>query len=159
MDPLARHQDATWTLTGLAEAARGVLSQAPHPPKDERVTPFPDERTLRWYRSLGLLDPPGGSRGREGVYTWRHLLQAVAVKLLQGEGHTLAQIQKALVGAETAALEHRVRTALGLRRDARPLRAFLTTELAPGVLVTLDPNLVADPDGLLARLATTLAGT
>ena len=99
--------------------------------------------------------------GREAVYGYRHLLQAVVTRLLQTEGQSLAQAQRALAGQTTAVLEHAVLEALGapaaenlpspkvVPPSARPL---LTRELAPGVLVTIDPRLVADPDELLTRL-------
>lgn len=157
MTALETYRDAALTLPGLVATARDVLSQVAAAPADERVTPIPDERTLRWYRSLGLLDAPVRQRGREGVYGYRHVLQAVCVKAMQIEGHTLAQIQKALRGATTPALEARAHAALGLPAPAVPevpgAASLRILQLAPGVTVSVDPGLVADPDALLAMLA------
>lgn len=162
MAALETYRDAALTLPGLVASARDVLSQVAAAPADERVTPFPDERTLRWYRSLGLLDAPARQRGREGVYGYRHLLQAVCVKAMQIEGYTLAQIQKALRGATTPALEARAYGALGVAApevavpEVPAASSLKILQIAPGVVVSVDPGLVADPDALLALLARSL---
>ncbi len=113
------------------------------------MTLFPDERTLRYYRSLGLLDPPLRQNGREGVYGFRHLLQACAVKVLQADGLTLAQVRRQLAGASTLSIESIVEGA----SVEGPRRSLLTRELRPGVVVTVDPARVPDPEQLLARIA------
>ena len=53
-------------------------------------------RTLRYYRTTGLLDAPaeGGGKG----YGERHFLQACAVRVLQAEGLPLSRIQSLLFG-------------------------------------------------------------
>lgn len=53
-------------------------------------------RTLRYYRTTGLLDAPteGGGSG----YGERHFLQACAVRVLQAEGLPLSRIQSLLFG-------------------------------------------------------------
>jgi DNA-binding transcriptional MerR regulator len=59
----------------------------------------PNERLVRWYVTVGLVDPPLSRRGRVAQYGRRHLLQLVAVKRRQAEGHSLAEIQAELAGA------------------------------------------------------------
>ena len=51
-------------------------------------------RNIRYYRTLGLLDPPevGGGFGE------RHRLQLVAIRLLQAQGLPLSRIQQLLFG-------------------------------------------------------------
>jgi DNA-binding transcriptional MerR regulator len=58
----------------------------------ERMT----ERNIRYYRTLGLLDPPqvGGGRG----YGEKHLLQLKGVRLLQAQGLPLSRIRELLFG-------------------------------------------------------------
>src|SRR5882757_8579151 len=53
-------------------------------------------RTLRYYRTVGLLDPPasGGGSG----YGERHFLQVAAVRLLQAQGLPQSRIQALLFG-------------------------------------------------------------
>ncbi len=75
-----------------------------------RVRDVPNERLVRWYVTVGLVDPPLSRRGRVARYGRRHLLQLVAVKRRQAEGRSLAEIQAELAGAtdETLAAAARV---------------------------------------------------
>jgi DNA-binding transcriptional MerR regulator len=70
-----------------------------------RVREVPDVRTIRWYTSIGLLDRPTAMRGRTALYSRRHLAQLVAVKRLQADGLTLAEVQRRLIGVPDTALE------------------------------------------------------
>ncbi|MEU7876913.1 MerR family transcriptional regulator [Microbispora bryophytorum] len=70
-----------------------------------RVRELPNERLIRWYTTIGLLDPPLGRRGRVALYGRRHLLQLVAVKRRQAEGLSIAAIQAELTGATDAMLQ------------------------------------------------------
>ncbi|MFG1944658.1 helix-turn-helix domain-containing protein [Nonomuraea sp. NPDC048826] len=94
----------TWTIGELAERAADAL-RAHAQPLNGRVREVPGERLIRWYTTIGLVDPPLTRRGRIARYGRRHLLQLVAVKRLQAEGMSIADIQAALTGAEDAALE------------------------------------------------------
>lgn len=60
-------------------------------------------RTLRYYRTLGLLDAPteGGGTG----YGQHHFLQAAAVRVLQGHGLPLTRIQALLFARSDAELQ------------------------------------------------------
>src|SRR6266436_5806208 len=53
-------------------------------------------RNIRYYRALGLLDPPliGGGQG----FGEKHRLQLVAIRLLQAQGLPLNRIQELLFG-------------------------------------------------------------
>src|ERR1700709_1074887 len=87
------------TIGELAATAAAAVAAADVRGADRRVTDLPDERTIRWYSTIGLLDRPSGSRGRTSLYGERHVLQLVAIKRRQAEGRTLAEIQTELVGA------------------------------------------------------------
>lgn len=150
---------AEYSLERLAEALASLLASAPSA-ADGRVSALPDARTLRYYQSTGLMDRPLRYDGRVALYGHRHLLQAAAVKLLQAQGYSLAQVQGALAGASTEALQAAVQEAAGQPAPLpapptapRPLRA---AQLAPGVTVLVDPSLVSDPEGLFALLSQTL---
>lgn len=93
----------TWTIGELAEhAARALRADAQ--PVNGRVRDVPGERLIRWYTTIGLVDPPLTRRGRIARYGRRHLLQLVAVKRMQAAGHSIAEIQAALAGATNATL-------------------------------------------------------
>jgi DNA-binding transcriptional MerR regulator len=110
-----------WTILELAELAADALAAAqPTGASAEagaapvrangRVRDVPNERLVRWYVTVGLVDPPLSRRGRVAQYGRRHLLQLVAVKRRQAEGRSLAEIQAELAGAtdETLAAVARV---------------------------------------------------
>ncbi|MFF4614451.1 MerR family transcriptional regulator [Nonomuraea jabiensis] len=101
-----------WTIGELAERAALALraSSDGAPALNGRVRDVPGERLIRWYTTIGLVDPPLTRRGRVAQYGRRHLLQLVAVKRLQAAGHSIAEIQTALAGATDRMLE----TAAGL---------------------------------------------
>lgn len=156
---LQRQRETRFDLTGLCAAAADLLD--PVGPDDQRVRAVPDARTVRYYQSIGLVDRPDRD-GREAVYGWRHLLQVVAVKRLQVRGEPLARIQAALVGVSTEALEAALEMATEedamLRRDleesqGKPVTGFLTRELAPGVLVVIDPSRIHNPEAVLQAMS------
>lgn len=177
MDPLLTgYRTSEHVLASLVAAAAAVLAATGRVVGDERVTSAPDARTIRYYQQLGVVDRPLRHDGREAVYGYRHLLQAVATKLLQAEGYSLAQVQRALAGRSTGALELAVAEALSVTTEPTPpvvaepapptygdapdpSPTLLTRELAPGVLVTLDPRRVSDPEALLARIRRALSPT
>ena len=107
----------SWTIAELAELAAEKLAAADsaEPPSgaaraNGRVRDVPNERLVRWYVTVGLVDPPLSRRGRVARYGRRHLLQLVAIKRRQAEGRSLAEIQAELTGAtdETLATVARV---------------------------------------------------
>ncbi|MFI6907488.1 helix-turn-helix domain-containing protein [Nonomuraea sp. NPDC050394] len=94
----------TWTIGELAERAADALRPGLQR-ANGRIREVPGERLIRWYTTIGLVDPPLTRRGRLAQYGRRHLLQVVAVKRLQAEGHSIAEIQTRLTGATDAMLE------------------------------------------------------
>jgi hypothetical protein len=112
--------DELWTLVELAELAAEALATPGTVDPDGsdgsdgpdrgpvrangRVRDVPNERLIRWYGTVGLVDPPLSRRGRVARYGRRHLLQLVAVKRRQVEGKSLAEIQAELAGATDEAL-------------------------------------------------------
>jgi DNA-binding transcriptional MerR regulator len=95
--------EVTWTITELAERAAELLAASPAQ-ANGRVRDVPNERLIRWYVTVGLVDPPLSRKGRVARYGQRHLLQLLAVKRRQAEGRTLAEIQQELTGATDKAL-------------------------------------------------------
>jgi hypothetical protein len=95
--------DGAWAISELAELAGAALADDPVR-VNGRVRELPNERLIRWYTTIGLLDPPLARRGRTALYGPRHLLQLVAVKRRQAAGLAIAQIQAELTGATDAML-------------------------------------------------------
>lgn len=93
-----------WTLAELAERVAGALSSGYDGQLNRRVTEVPDIRAIRYYTTLGLLDRPAEMRGRTALYGPRHLWQLVAIKRLQADGRSLAEIQMELTAAPDATL-------------------------------------------------------
>jgi hypothetical protein len=95
--------NALRTLPELVAAVTAAMTDWPAQDNGQ-VRAVPDERTLRWYGTLGLLDRPLSWRGRTALYGERHRLQALAIKRLQLAGWPIASIQQRLLGADDAAL-------------------------------------------------------
>ncbi|MGI5499659.1 MerR family transcriptional regulator [Lentzea sp. CA-135723] len=93
-----------WTLDELLDRVSAALTAEYSGAPNGRVRDVPDRRAVRWYATTGLVDRPSAMRGRTALYEKRHLLQLVAVKRLQSEGRTLADIQAELTGATEATL-------------------------------------------------------
>ena len=91
IDELVRRVGRTLVQAGVRQT-NGQVSEAP------------TERTLRYYRTRGLLDPPAGHRGRIALYAPRHVLQVLAIKRLQAAEVPLHEIQQRLVGRADAEL-------------------------------------------------------
>jgi len=82
-----------WTLPELVNEAAQRIAALPQPTNGQ-IRAVPDERTIRYYATLGLLDRPVATRGRTALYDRRHLAQVVAIKRLQAIGRSLAEIQE-----------------------------------------------------------------
>lgn len=96
---------AEWTQEELVARAAAALAGPAYPgAPNGRVRDVPDRRTVRWYTTIGLVDRPAATRGRTALYGPRHLLQIVAIKRLQAQGRSIAEIQAELIGATNATL-------------------------------------------------------
>ena len=62
-------------------------------PRNGQIRAIPDDRTVRYYATIGLLDRPAAMRGRTALYGPRHVAQVVAIKRLQAMGRSLSEIQ------------------------------------------------------------------
>jgi len=85
--------DALWTLPELVAEVAARIAALPAP-KNGQVRAVPDERTIRYYVTLGLLDRPSAMRGRTALYGAKHVAQVVAIKRLQVGGRSLTEIQQ-----------------------------------------------------------------
>lgn len=90
------------TIDELAAQSAVLLSDVDQ--ASGRVSEVPSRRTIRYYAQHGLLDKPVKFEGRTALYGNRHLLQLVAIKRLQAQGETLADIQSRTAGATNGTL-------------------------------------------------------
>jgi len=166
--PLPDLRTRTFALPALAAEVSLWCAALPHRATDDRVAATADERTLRYYQSIALLDRPLRYDGRLAIYGYRHLLQALAAKVLQAQGFSLAQVQRALSGATDELLEASVLEALegGEPRAASPPPPeppkagvpvpWPTFGVAEGVVLTIDPTVHADPEAIARLVAAAL---
>jgi DNA-binding transcriptional MerR regulator len=103
---------APWSLRDLAALAGAILEASGIFPLNVSARARPSERTIRFYVAQGLVSPPEG-RGTAATYTYRHLLQVLAIKLRQMEGATLGTITRDLGDQGGDVIERRVAQALG----------------------------------------------
>src|SRR5215831_17721851 len=91
------------TIEQLAGAARTLLVGLRQ--TRYKVTTAPDVRTLRFYTSEGLLDPPLSYKSGRARFGYRHLLQILAIKHLQAKDVPIRKIKTTLAAADLPTLE------------------------------------------------------
>jgi DNA-binding transcriptional MerR regulator len=154
--------DAAWTLNDLVAHAAAAIASLPAPTNGQ-VRAVPDDRTIRYYGTIGLLDRPSAMRGRTALYDRKHLAQIVAIKRLQTAGRSLAEIQalwptlddqtlSRMAGIDITGKGRAARTEFWKQRPApealapreanrmagpRPPDAELRFELAPNVALSI----------------------
>ena len=176
---------APWRLRELAGLAGAILERTGVTPVSSAASTKPSERTIRFYVSRGLVNRPDG-RGTSATYSYRHLLQVLAIKLRQMEGATLDRLATEFRDIPGDVLEHRVATALGPSlpapddltpqapvpssppgavsqdgrgpSDSRPGKGLRRITVAPGVEMLIDDSHPAwDDPGEFAALSARVA--
>ena len=84
--------EPSWTLQELVAEVAARIAALPAP-RNGQVRAIPDDRTVRYYATIGLLDRPSAMRGRTALYGKKHVAQVVAIKRLQAMGRSLSEIQ------------------------------------------------------------------
>jgi DNA-binding transcriptional MerR regulator len=114
---------------------------------DNRVSPEPDTRTIRYYSSLGLIDRPT-IEGRIAKYHRRHVLQLLALKTLQSRSLPLSEIQERLYGRSDSELESLISSCIDHEKEStaeahrEPMRTMLWREIViePGLKILADES-------------------
>jgi DNA-binding transcriptional MerR regulator len=144
--------DETWTIDELVTEVQRRIAALPKP-QNGQVRAVPDDRTIRYYGTIGLLDRPAAMRGRTALYNRKHVAQVVAIKRLQATGKSLADIQalwhtlddatlSRMSGVELpAAAKSKATRKEFWKADARPVAA--TAELPGPVPAALAPAYLA----------------
>lgn len=129
-----------FTIAQLAVLIQRALEEAAYDGQSSgRVRPVPDLRTIRYYTTLGLLDPPAEMRGRKAYYGRRHVLQLVAIKRLQSRGLSLVQIQQSIAGADDRSLARWAELPQGFWDDIPGLLPIMAGTPSPDVLLAAPP--------------------
>ena len=93
MAELAQEAARILSESGAAQQVRGT------------VTELPDERTVRYYLSEGLIPPAEEKQGTASVFGFQHLLRLLVVKKLQAENLPIRAIRELVTGKTERQLE------------------------------------------------------
>lgn len=84
------------TLEELAQAVRSWCERHRVFPANGQAAEDITERNIRYYRTLGLLDPPIGKYAK--TFFEKHRLQLIAIRIYQAQGLPLRKIRDELYG-------------------------------------------------------------
>lgn len=146
-----------WTLQDLVEEVALQLAALPVP-RNGQVRAVPDDRTVRYYGTIGLLDKPIEMRGRTALYGKKHIAQVVAIKRLQAKGRSLAEIQQLWPTLDDATLVRMSGVPFTARDPTAPRAFWKSAELtepraAPAAAAAVAaPGAPGAPPALEARL-------
>jgi DNA-binding transcriptional MerR regulator len=103
---------ANFSLQELSSRVNAWCEQHEIAPASGQAGEAVSERSIRYYRTLGLVDAPEG-----GSYGEKHLLQLTAIRLLQGQGLPLRRIRELLYGRSLPELREIQRRGLAEARQ------------------------------------------
>jgi len=96
------------TLDELVTEAARIIPHIAQEQRRYKVSVYPDERTIRYYINEGLVDRPSSSKDKPSRFTYRHLLQILAIKHLQAEYLPLTKIKGMLAGLDEEQMEETI---------------------------------------------------
>ncbi|MCA9795108.1 MAG: MerR family transcriptional regulator [Candidatus Eremiobacteraeota bacterium] len=138
----APEEGASWSLGELSQITQEELERRKIPNPGGRVSQVPSARTIRYYTSLGLVDRPLGYDGGVAQYGHRHLMQLLAIKVLQAEYLPLPEIHKHLHGRTIEELGEIVDSATRdeeiPREPAARVESWLTIAALPGLRLMVE---------------------
>ena len=85
-----------FNLEELANSVRNWCDEHRISPANGQASDEISERTIRYYRTLGLLDPANGSYIK--TFSEKHRLQLIAIRIYQARGIPLRKIREELYG-------------------------------------------------------------
>jgi DNA-binding transcriptional MerR regulator len=89
----------------LAEAAMDALTGTESRQEKGTVTAIPDERTVRYYISEGLIPQANEKKGTSTLFGYIHLLALLAIKKLQAENLPIKKIREIIENKNERELE------------------------------------------------------
>jgi DNA-binding transcriptional MerR regulator len=97
-----KSSEQVFPLEELVSRVQAWCAQHGVRPANGQAAETISERTIRFYRTMDLVDPPVG--GTLGGFTEKHRLQIIAIRLLQAQGLPLRRIRELLYGRSFADL-------------------------------------------------------
>lgn len=150
-----------YSLEELARSVQQWCDDHNLQPANGQVAEAVSERTIRYYRSFGLLDAAPGAYLRS--FTEKHRLQLIAIRIYQSQGFPLRRIHEQLYGKSEAELRDFIRKAGRQLEDVpAPFEAVAPAERW-GVVPLTDDLLIVSRQGrslpahLIRRLQAALA--
>jgi len=129
------------TIEALSQEVENLLKQHGllNSQNDRRINTVPDPRTIRYYTTLGLLESPE-TVNRQARYSQRHVIQLAAIKALQGESLTLAEIQARLYAKRIEELETIIVATAGKNKVSQEFVPVCWNEITiePGLKIMAD---------------------
>src|SRR2546428_4630117 len=107
-----------WTIDDLVHTAAEIIPFVAGPQERHKVTELPDPRTVRYYIQEGVVDRPHATSGSSALYGYRHLLQLVAIKVLQSLYLPIRRIRLEIKDLTNAQLEERLDAWSGAHVDS-----------------------------------------
>ncbi len=89
----------------LVKQAKDILESAEIHQGSGTVAPFPNDRTVRYYLTEGLIPPADYTEGTASVFSYRHLLALIVIKHLQSQGLSIRIIRRIIANRNIAELE------------------------------------------------------
>jgi len=88
----------------LAGAAENILRETGPNQEKGTVAEYPNERTIRFYITEGLLPQSMEKRGAASLFGYQHLLALIVIKKLQADGLPISIIRQVISGKSEAEL-------------------------------------------------------
>lgn len=119
----------------LADAAASILQQVGPTQERGTVKDFPDERTVRYYLSEGLIPEADDKQGLKSVFGFRHLLAILVIKQLQSEHLPIRKIREIIGDMSESELERLLGPEFGISEKKNDAKSYLE-----GLLTTREPS-------------------
>ena len=137
--PLERERGKKYVgLPEFARVAEALLAEFDFEQKRGSVSLVPDERTIRYYLTEGLIQPADEKQGTASVFGYLQLLQLITVKKLQAEHLPIKKIRELVSGKDEQQLESLlgVTTSLSKKSNESEAKRYLESLLAPSMSVS-----------------------